>query len=181
MSQHGGTRPKIAVLNATTDFQELRMDPFAAQLSELRRMSTLDIAQLFGVPPYLLGLPGDSATYANVESRAIEFREYTLLPWIRLIESCLDAQFPRGTSLKIKTAGLERADTATRYNAYKTALDAGFLTINDVRRLEDLPELGEADLQGPGPATTEGPGPAGIPTSSEEVPSPAQPIPTPGV
>jgi phage portal protein BeeE len=72
-----------------------------------------------------------------------------LNPWVRRIESCLDAEFPAGTSVKIATAGLERADTTTRYNAYKTALDAGWMTVDEVRALEDLPPLGDqADVAG---------------------------------
>jgi phage portal protein BeeE len=71
----------------------------------------------------------------------IELRTFSLLPWQRRIESALDAQFPRGTSLKIASEGLLRADTKTRYDAYKVALDAGWVTVDEVRALEDLPPL----------------------------------------
>jgi HK97 family phage portal protein len=141
MAQHGGTR-RIAVLNATTKFVPLAVSPLDAQLDSARQWSLRDVATAFGVPSYMLGIPGDSATYANVESRMIEFRQFTLLPWMRRIESCLDAEFPAGTGLKIKSAGLERADTATRYAAHKIALDAGWETVDEVRALEDLPPLG---------------------------------------
>ena len=90
----------------------------------------------------MLGVPGDSSTYANVESRMIELRTFTLLPWERRIESTLDAQLPRGTGLRIRWDGLLRADTTTRYEAYKNAIDAGFMTVDEIRALEDLPPLG---------------------------------------
>jgi HK97 family phage portal protein len=144
MLQHGGAPRSIAVLNATTEFVPLSVSPLDAQLSDAREWSLRDIALSFGIPAYMLGVSGDNSTYANVESRAIEFRQHSLLPWIRRIESTLDAQFPRGTNLQIKTAGLERADTATRYAAYKTALDAGIMTRDEVRALENLPPLGSA-------------------------------------
>jgi phage portal protein BeeE len=67
----------------------------------------------------------------------IEFRMLTLLPWQRRIESTLDAQFPRGTSLKIRSDALLRADTATRYAGYESALRAGWMTVDEVRELED--------------------------------------------
>ena len=89
----------------------------------------------------MLGVPGDSSTYANVESRMIEFKAFTLNPWQRRIESALDAQLPRGTSLKIRTDGLLRADTSTRYAAYKTALESGFMTVDEVRALENRAPL----------------------------------------
>ena len=150
-SQHGGRR-RIAVLNATTKFTPIAISALDAQLASAREWSLRDVALIFGLPSYMLDVPGDSATYANVESRMVQYRMLSLLnPWVRRIESCLDAEFPNGTSLKIKTAGLERADTATRYAAYKTGLDAGFLTVNEVRALEDLAPL-------PDPAPTAAPG-----------------------
>ncbi len=142
MRQHGGPLKKIAVLNATTEFHPLSLDPQAMQLVEMRRYSMLEVALLFGVPPYLLGLPGDSSTYANVESRMIEFGQFTLFPWARRIESALDAEFPRGTNLKVNLDALRRADTATRYGAHKIGIESGFLTIDEVRQMEDLPRIG---------------------------------------
>ena len=94
-----------------------------AQLASTREWSLRDVALAFGVPAYMLGVPGDSSTYANVESRMIELRTFTLLPWQRRIESTLDAQLPKGTSLKVRSDGLLRADTSTRYSAYSAALD----------------------------------------------------------
>jgi HK97 family phage portal protein len=142
LEQHGNTARNIAVLNATTEFVPLTVSPIDAQLDAARQWSLRDVALAFGIPPYMLGVPGDSSTYANVESRMIELRTFTLLPWMRRIESTLDAQFPRGTELKIVSGGMERADTKTRYEAYKTAIDSGVLTRDDVRALENLPPLG---------------------------------------
>lgn len=142
LEHHGNSRRSIAVLNATTEFVPLSLSPLDAQLSIAREWSLRDIALAFGVPAYMLGVAGDSSTYANVESRMIELRQFTLLPWIRRVESTLDAQFPNGTQLQIVTAGLERADTTTRYNAYKVALESGVMTRDEVRERENLPPLG---------------------------------------
>ena len=85
------------------------------------------------------------STYSNVESRFIELRTYTLLNWIRRIEAATQRGVPAyGTDVKIVTAGLERGDTTSRYTDYKLALDAGFMTIDEVRELEDLPPLDAA-------------------------------------
>jgi HK97 family phage portal protein len=143
MRGHGGIMKKVAVLNATTEFHPLELDPQAMQLAQMRDYSTLDIAMIFGIPPYMLGLASDRSTYANVESRMIEFAQFSLLPWARRAESGLDAEFARGTSLKINLDALRRADTETRYKAHKIGLDAGFLTIEEVREMEDLPPMTE--------------------------------------
>jgi HK97 family phage portal protein len=142
LAQHGGSRRSIAVLNATTDFTPVAISPVDAQLNNAREWSNRDTALAFGVPPYMLGVPGDSSTYANVESRMIELRTFTHLPWQRRIESTLDAEFARGTGLKIATDALLRADTKTRYESYKVALEAGFMTVDEVRALEDRAPLG---------------------------------------
>jgi HK97 family phage portal protein len=145
MRAHGGVRKRIAVLNATTEFHPIAMDANAMQLAQMRDYSNLDIALMFGVPPYMVGIQGDRSTYANVESRLREFAEFTLLPWARRCESALDAEFPRGTSIKVNMDALVRADTLTRYQAHKIALDSGFLTVDEVRELEDRPPMPEEE------------------------------------
>jgi HK97 family phage portal protein len=142
MEQHGDAARSIAVLNATTEFVPLNVSPLDAQLDAARNWSLRDIALMFGVPPDLLDVQGNSSTYANVESRMIQFRQLTLLPWIRRIEATLDAEFPAGTNTQIQTAGLERADTATRYAALKIGIETGLITRDEGRALENLPPLG---------------------------------------
>jgi HK97 family phage portal protein len=171
LAQHGGSRRSIAVLNATTSFNPIQLTPLDSALDVARQWSLRDVALAFGVAPYMLGVPGDSSTYANVESRMIELRAFTLLPWVRRIESTLDAQFPRGTTLKIKTAGLERADTKTRYDAYAVGINAGFLTPDDVRSLEDMPPLDTPAPPPPSPVPTPPPPPpvaSGIPNATTQ-------------
>jgi len=146
MAQHGNPRRTIAVLNATTAFHPIQISPVDSQLSAAREWSIRDIALAFGLPATMLGVPGDSSTYTNIESRMIEMQQWTLLPWERRIESTLDAQFPRGTSVKIRTEGLLRGDTTSRYDAYTKALAAGWLTVDEVRELEDRPPLAPAEM-----------------------------------
>ena len=140
MQQHGGRR-SIAVLNATTEFHPLTWSPIDLGASDFARISLAQIALMFGIPAYLLGAPTDTATYANVESRMIELYQLTLLPWIGRIEAVLDAQFPRGTSVRVEVDGLLRADTKTRYDTYAVALDKGILTVDEVRALENRAPL----------------------------------------
>lgn len=178
MSQNGSART-IAVLNATTEFHPVAVSPIDAQLDDARTWSLRDIALAFGVPAYMLGVPGDSSTYANVESRMTELRTFTLLPWIRRLESALDAQFAAGTEVKIVTDGTLRADTSTRYAAYESALRAEWLTVDEVRALEDRPPLptqvstAPEDDMPPAPAPDDTPAPAAV----EPVPEP-EPVPT---
>ena len=170
MAAHGSTRRSIAVLNATTEFHPIALSPIDGQLDAAREWSLRDIAIAFGVPPYMLGVPGDSSTYANVESRMIELRTFSLLPWIRRAESCLDAQLPRGTSLKITTDATLRADTKTRFEAYQIAVQNGWLTVDEVRELEDRAPLSG----GAGPPAAPVPPPAADVTPPEPTVAPME-------
>lgn len=141
MRAHGRGRRSIAVLSAMTDFNAISIKPIDAQLSDQRAWGIREIAIAFGIPAYMLGVPGDSATYANVESRMIELARFTHLPWTRRAESALDSEVPRGQGFKLLLDGVMRADTKTRMDAYKVAIDAGILTRNEARAKEDLPPL----------------------------------------
>ena len=143
MAQHGNGRRSIAVLNATTEFQPIAWSPMDLAAVDFAKLSVGQVALMFGVPAYLLGQPSDSATYANVESRMIEFYRFTLLPWVGRIEGVLDAQLPRGTELRVEIDGLLRADTKTRYDTYAVAIDKGILTVDEVRALEARPPLAQ--------------------------------------
>lgn len=146
MEAHGGRERRIAVLNATTEFTPLQLNPEAMQLAELLRLSAWEICLIYGIPPYKLGISmGSTNTYANIESQSIDYVQDALLPWARRAEAAFDAVLPWGTSLRINLDSLRRADTKTRYDAYQIGLTAGFLTIDEVRDKENLPPL--TDLQ----------------------------------
>jgi len=105
-------------------------------------MAVEDIARAFNIPPHLLGLPG-TTSYASVEQNNLAWVTHGLRPIIQKIEGSLSpllARSPRGEDayIKFNLDGLLRADLQTRASAYSTGLQSGFLTINDVRRLEDL-------------------------------------------
>jgi HK97 family phage portal protein len=148
MTAHGGATRRIAVLNATTEFHPLQLDPQALQLVELLRLSAWEISLIYGIPPYKLAISmGYTNTYANIESASIDYVQDALLPWSRRIESAFDAVFARGTSLKLNLDALRRADTKTRYDAYAIGLSNGFLTVDDVRAKEDLPPMNEIEAR----------------------------------
>ena len=78
------------------------------------------------------------------------FVAHTLRPYVTKIEdimSSLMSRYPDGETafVKFNMNGLLRADIQTRYSAYSTGIQSGFLAINDIRRLEDMsPQEGPA-------------------------------------
>ena len=140
LAAHGGRR-SIAVLNSTTEFHPLTFTPVDTALIEAMQTNLNDLANAFGVPAYMIGAPTDSNTYANVESRRMDLATFTYLPWSARIEAVLDAQLPRGTSVKIALDALARADIKTRYEVYEIARRINALTEDEIRALEDRPPL----------------------------------------
>ena len=68
----------------------------------------------------------------------------SLVPWCRRVES----SFTRGLldglagySFQLDVRGVMRGDSAARASYYQAMLGSGVMTINEVRKLEDLPQL----------------------------------------
>lgn len=164
----------IAVLNATTEFQPIAWNPEELQLVEARKFSLHEIALIFGLPLYFLGADQASRTYSNVESESLNLLKYTLGGHLARFEQTLSAHFPRGTTVKANLDSILRADTLNRYQAHQIGIQAGFLTRDEARHLEDRPPLTPAQrdelLPKPPPAPVPEPAPAG-PDDIEETDS----------
>ena len=143
-SRHRGWRRshKTGVLTGGATFKPTQFDPDKSQAVEARRLAVEDIARAFGVPNHLLGIPG-TTSYASVEESNRQFIAMTLAPVARKIESGLTSLMPRYPGgetafVRFNFDALLRSDLATRAATYSTGLQAGWLSVNDVRRLEDF-------------------------------------------
>jgi HK97 family phage portal protein len=146
-ARHKGFRKshKTGVLSGGAKYVNTSVENDKAQFIDSRRMAVEDVARAFNIPPHLLGLPGTN-TYSSVEQNNIAFVTHTLRPIVQKLESAftpLMANEPGGSTAFIKFTldGLLRGDANSRFTAYSTGLQAGYLTINDIRRLEDLPPV----------------------------------------
>lgn len=143
LKQHGGPRKSIGVLNATTEFHPLTMDPQAVALIDLFRLAAWQICLMYGVPPARLGINmGGSLTYTNLQMDNAAF--YTRAPMriARRLESAFDATLPAGQQLKIDFRQLLRGDAKTRMEEYAIGLKAHIYTVDEVRDWEDLEPIG---------------------------------------
>ncbi len=149
---HGGDERSVAVLNSTTDFVPLTFNPVNMDLINARKMSLLDIANAFGIPPYFLGADvGTSNTYSNAESRNRDLQQ-SLIHWASAAEDVLTALFPQNNWVEVDFRGLLRPDVKTRYESYSMAIKDGWMTIAEVRSIENLPPLPEQGYPAANPA-----------------------------
>lgn len=136
----------VAVLDAGAEFQQLSIPPQDAQFIETRRFQVAEIARLFGIPPHLLGETDRTTSWGTgIEKQTIGFVSYTLKPgYLQRVEARATKELtPRGQFAEFVVAGLLRGDHASRAAYYKTMTDIGALTVDEVRALENLPELAE--------------------------------------
>jgi HK97 family phage portal protein len=148
---HKGWRKsgRTGILSGGAQFKATQADPEKSQALEARRMAVEDVARIWRIPSHMLNLPGTN-TYSSVEQNMLGFVSHTLRPYVTKIEdamSTLMSRYPGGADafIKFNMNGLVRGDIQSRYAAYSTGLQSGFLAINDIRRLEDLsPQAGDA-------------------------------------
>jgi HK97 family phage portal protein len=135
-------RRDTAVLGSGIKFQAISIAPNEAQFLETTRANTQQIARIYGVPAELINSDsGNSMTYANIESRDLSLLKYSVQPWLGRLERAMNTLVPRGQYVKFNTAALLRSDLKTRYESYAIALDKGFMTVDEVRDLEDREPL----------------------------------------
>jgi hypothetical protein len=157
LEAHGGDRRSIAVLNAQTDFQALNLSPVDAALAEVKKLNVADVAFAFALDPMTLGAGlNNSATYSNLRDAWDNHADFGLAPWIAAIEDTLGALLPGGWVVSVDLDRFANDPPATRYAAYKTAIDAGVMTPAWAAAQEGLPA--------PGPDPTVLPPPKDLPS-----------------
>ena len=78
-------------------------------------------------------------TYQNVEQDWIGYIRFSLMSYLIEVEQAFTTLLPRGQEARFNLEAILRSDTLTRYNAYKIGLEAGFLTVDEVRASEANP------------------------------------------
>lgn len=139
----------LLVLDGGVDYKPLSLSSKDAEFLESRKLTNMDIARIFSVPPSTVGIT-DNATYSNVdgESRALVVR--CLAPMAKRIEQAMNAALLTAQSRKAlfvehDLAGLMRGDLKARYEAYKIGREWGWLSPNDIARMENLPDIDGGD------------------------------------
>lgn len=116
-----------------------------AQFLETRRELWLDLCRLWRVPPHKAGIL-DKATFSNIEHQSLEFVTDTLRPILELIERSITKFLigQPGFYFEFNVESLLRGDIKTRYEAYAQGRQWGWLSVNDILRMENRNGIGPA-------------------------------------
>ena len=164
----GENRGRVAVLEGGTKWQTIGMPLKDQEWIERSRFTVGQVARWFQVAPELIG--GDrsgSLTYSTVEGQAIQFVTFTLRRWLVRLERSMRIDldlFPeRGRVYpKFSIDALLRGDSNARAQFYRTMVEIGAFSANDVLELEDRDDIGpEGDVRrtsiaGAAPAQSQG-------------------------
>ena len=162
MSMYAGRNRAPVVMNASTEFQVLSNNAQESQLLESQVNDLTTAANILGLPAYYLGSPNSSRTYSNVEQENLQLVRWSIQPIAQRIEEALSDLLVRGQNAKFNYDSLLRTDTKSRYEAHALAIQNGFLTVDEVRAMEqrdpidededieeiDLPDMNEIDTEG---------------------------------
>lgn len=135
------------VLDESTTIEQLDSNFDGRSVTDLKDVQISDIARSFGIPSFLINQDQkQSALGSSLAEIGDNFVRYTLGPHIARIEDELNRKLFRASNsrIEIDTSQLTAATRAQRYQDYRTALGpnvSGFLSINEIRRMENLPPL----------------------------------------
>ncbi|HEJ6004083.1 TPA: phage portal protein [Pseudomonas aeruginosa] len=148
-SQNAG---KIMVAEAGLKYQGITMNPEAAQMLESRSFNVEEMCRWFRVPPFMVGHMDKQSSWASsVEAQNLHFLTNSLRPLLVNIEQeitrCLIGEADADEFFaEFAVEGLLRADSTARAAWYNTALQNGWMSRNEVRRLENLPPIEGGDV-----------------------------------
>lgn len=136
------------------EVKSLTLSPEEAQLMATRNFQATDVARIYGVPPHMIGITEKTTSWGSgIEQQGIGFVKYTLQRHLVKIEQEINRKlFRRSLQLfaEFNTAGLERGDYKGRNEGYRIAAgragEPGWMTINEIRKLENLPPIDGGDV-----------------------------------
>lgn len=142
---------KPLLLEGGLTYQPFTINPVDAQLIENKRFQVEDICRIYRVPLHLVQ-DLTRSTNNNIEHQSLEFIMYTMLPHFKRWEENINMQLltpaerRAGYFIEFNVAGLLRGDMKSRSEAYAIARQWGWMSVNDIRRLENMPPIANGDI-----------------------------------
>ena len=142
-THHQGARNagRPMLLEGGLDWKPMGFSPSDMEFQKTKEAAAREVALAFGVPPMLLGLPGDN-TYANYQEANRAFYRLTVLPLVQrtlaAVGTWLAARFDPDLCLKADLDGIPALSTE-REAQWRRVSQADFLSDAEKRSLLGLP------------------------------------------
>jgi HK97 family phage portal protein len=133
---------KTPVLPQGATYKTVSMTLEDAEWIEARRLSIVECARLFRVPPVMIG-DMEAANYSNVVELARFFVTNTLRRHLVMWEQAINRACINNPAFFVEhnVEGLLRGDSLARANFYQRGIEDGWMLKSEVRRIENLPTI----------------------------------------
>ncbi|WP_400642706.1 phage portal protein [Pseudomonas aeruginosa] len=132
--------------------ETIGINPVDAQLLETREHGVIEICRWFGVPPWMIGQTDKGSNWGTgLEQQMLAFLTFSISSITNQIQQCVNKRLLTAPEriryyAEFSLEGFLKADSAGRAAWYSTMAQNGFMTRNEGRRKENLPELPGGDI-----------------------------------
>ncbi|WP_400766249.1 phage portal protein [Methylosinus sporium] len=132
------------LLEGGLDWKALSLSPKDMDFSETKASAAREIALAFGVPPLLIGLPGDN-TFRNYEEANRAFWRQTIIPLVRRLQKAFHAWAQPGFAPFRFDYDADRIDALAQERALEWSRIGGaaFLTVDEQREAAGYGPMGK--------------------------------------
>ncbi|MFC5993545.1 phage portal protein [Pseudonocardia hispaniensis] len=172
---------RLAILEGGASWAKVGLAPADAAFLEIHKLGRTDIASMYNIPAFMIGSEEATTWGTGIEQMSLGYVIYALAPFLTRYEKETARLFgPRdgGYYVRINTGGLLRGDLQSRYAAYATGRQWGWLSVNDILAREDEDPIGPDGDQYLQPLNMVPAGTTAPPAARASHPAPA-PVPVP--
>jgi HK97 family phage portal protein len=132
------------------DIGELKLEFADAQLIESIKFNSGQIASLYGVPLWMLGL--EEMKYKSLEESLLAFQKTTIEPLAKIFKEAFsnalltEEERKQGISIEYDLRAMLASDNITRANYLKIMTSAGIMSLNAAASVEGYDEFENGDL-----------------------------------
>lgn len=137
----------VPLITRVLEFNSWAFSNVDAQFMENRQFQIEEIARWFGVPPFLLmQLDKQTSWGTGIAEQNKNLAQYVLSPWCKRIEERLSRLLPSPRWVEFDFYGLIAGSAQEESALLLTEVNGGLRTLNEARRIKNLPPLDGGDL-----------------------------------
>ncbi len=140
----------VAILEEGLTWQQIGMSSQDSQFIDTLKDARRQILGCLRVPLYMAGDP-EKLSFNTIEQLSIQFMTYTMMPYFvrweqTVYRDLLTVQERKKYFAEFLVDGLQRGDIVSRYRAYAVGRQWGWLSVNDIRRFENMDSVQGGDV-----------------------------------
>ncbi|EOU1651331.1 phage portal protein [Clostridium perfringens] len=147
-----GNNGRLLVLPNNSEYKPISLSPTDLDLLKEKEFTIQEIARLLKIRPELLGVNISSGNYKNLEEGNRQFLQFTLLPYLKNLESVLNHYLLTETEKEsgeycfcFDLSSLMESDIKTQSEVLSKYVSSGIMSVKEVRNKLNLPFIEGTD------------------------------------